>query len=392
MSSALQARIDELSLAIERQKQVLLDLEKSRSHARCELNAILDPMARLPVEISSDIFVWCLPDSPRPHSGQAPLLFLRICHRWSDIAIATPTLWTSISCPSLADGADLDIWLQRAGDLPLSISLHGSLHSSAAVAVEQYAHRLRDMMLQPRHLEQLAIQFPSLATLRVLGLPDDRTGGRECLDIMRKAPALTKCDLNPIRWFRNAPPTPLTHHSLRRLRLRGLNCSSSVLKYLTLPALERLHISDLNLTTGELAAFFVRSSPPLLSLRVEGLDDEDLRESLRLVPNVTDLSMKFPEPTIDPLMVLLEDLGPNRELLPNLRNLCIEDCFNHDVDYEAVIDALVARRVAPQSRLQSFKLITQNPEPHPDSIAALRKFAEESGMQIHVGTSRYNYI
>ncbi|KAJ6453119.1 hypothetical protein C8R45DRAFT_915853 [Mycena sanguinolenta] len=389
----LRAQIDELSLAIERQKQVLLDLEKRRSDARCELNATLDPVARLPVEISSDIFAQCLPEFPRPHCGEAPILLLNICRIWRDIAISTPSLWTSISCPSLTDGSDLDIWLQRAGCLPLSISLRGSLRSSAAVAIKQHAYHFRDLTLELPHLKELVLPLPSLATLMVLGMPEDRTGGRECLDIMHNAPALTKCGFNPMRWFRDAQqPTPLTHLSLRNLRLSGINCGEIMLKYLTLPALESLYISDLNLTTTQLASFFARSSPPLLSLQVAGLDDEDFSESLRLVPSVTDLSMKFPEPTINPLTILVEDLGPNQALLPNLRTLCIEGCFTHDVDYEAVISALAARRAAPHSRLESFEFFSNNPEPHPDAIAALRKFVEESGIHIRVGTSSDNCI
>ncbi|KAJ6481092.1 hypothetical protein C8R45DRAFT_775789, partial [Mycena sanguinolenta] len=86
-------RIDEISLAVERQKQVLRDLEKSRNEARRQLNATLDPMALLLVEILSEIFVRCLSNSLRPHTVEAPLLFLRICHLWAYIAIATPSLW-----------------------------------------------------------------------------------------------------------------------------------------------------------------------------------------------------------------------------------------------------------------------------------------------------------
>ncbi|KAJ6453154.1 hypothetical protein C8R45DRAFT_847260, partial [Mycena sanguinolenta] len=95
MSSAtiLRARIDELSRAIEHQKRILRNLEKLRSDVRCDLNATLDPMARLPFDISSDIFALCLPDAPRPHSDEAPIIFLNICRIWRDIATSTSSLW-----------------------------------------------------------------------------------------------------------------------------------------------------------------------------------------------------------------------------------------------------------------------------------------------------------
>ncbi|KAJ6487198.1 hypothetical protein C8R47DRAFT_979188, partial [Mycena vitilis] len=125
MSSAsnLRARIGELSSAIDRQKQVLRDLESSKSKAQRDLNAILDPMSRLPIEISSEIFQLCIPDSPGPDSSDAPTLFLSICHLWSNIALSTPSLWNTIHIDN--DSADWDLmhleaWLSRARSLPVS--------------------------------------------------------------------------------------------------------------------------------------------------------------------------------------------------------------------------------------------------------------------------------
>ncbi|KAJ6487231.1 hypothetical protein C8R47DRAFT_933336, partial [Mycena vitilis] len=92
----LRARIDELSSLIELQKQVLRDLERKRSQIQRDLNVVLDPMSRLPLEISSKIFIRCLPDSPRCDAGAAPMVFLNTCHLWSTIALSTPALWTTI--------------------------------------------------------------------------------------------------------------------------------------------------------------------------------------------------------------------------------------------------------------------------------------------------------
>ncbi|KAJ6453156.1 hypothetical protein C8R45DRAFT_762361, partial [Mycena sanguinolenta] len=94
---------------------------------------------RLPVEISSEILVRCLPDSPRVYPHQVPLSFLRICHRWTDIALATPSLWTSILWESIADAVNLDSWLQQARVLPLCTSLHGDLRPDAAAVMKKHA-------------------------------------------------------------------------------------------------------------------------------------------------------------------------------------------------------------------------------------------------------------
>ncbi|KAJ7482811.1 hypothetical protein B0H11DRAFT_1678849, partial [Mycena galericulata] len=89
-------RIDKLSSEIARQRDILRDLENQKSAAhRGELNTILDPMSRLPLEISSDIMLRCLPTTTMadPHPHDAPMVFLNICRTWSNIALATPSLW-----------------------------------------------------------------------------------------------------------------------------------------------------------------------------------------------------------------------------------------------------------------------------------------------------------
>ncbi|KAJ6531126.1 hypothetical protein B0H19DRAFT_967132, partial [Mycena capillaripes] len=54
-----------------------------------------NPVLRLPPELTSEIFLFCLPDSEFnvPNSTTAPLLLCQIFRRWRDIALATPGLW-----------------------------------------------------------------------------------------------------------------------------------------------------------------------------------------------------------------------------------------------------------------------------------------------------------
>ncbi|KAJ7625233.1 hypothetical protein DFH06DRAFT_1007839, partial [Mycena polygramma] len=95
--SELLTRIEELSTSIHAQKQILQDLKSKRIKAQSELNAVRDPTARLPVEISAEIFLHCLPsDSPElpgPDPGAAPMLLLNVCHSWRSVALSTPALW-----------------------------------------------------------------------------------------------------------------------------------------------------------------------------------------------------------------------------------------------------------------------------------------------------------
>ncbi|KAJ7218864.1 hypothetical protein B0H12DRAFT_1271728 [Mycena haematopus] len=95
----LRARIMELDTEINLQKElrVIKKLEHDKSLVQSQLNAVLDPIARLPFEISSGIFLHSLSGPfPEPGADHVPTLLLNICHTWSTIAISTPDLWSAI--------------------------------------------------------------------------------------------------------------------------------------------------------------------------------------------------------------------------------------------------------------------------------------------------------
>ncbi|KAJ7146177.1 hypothetical protein C8R44DRAFT_599326, partial [Mycena epipterygia] len=71
-------------------------LEAERKIIRKELRTISYPVLKLPPEITSGIFVHCLPTLPSdPRLLEAPLLLLGICKGWREIALQTPALWAS---------------------------------------------------------------------------------------------------------------------------------------------------------------------------------------------------------------------------------------------------------------------------------------------------------
>ncbi|KAJ7623500.1 hypothetical protein FB45DRAFT_837762 [Roridomyces roridus] len=85
----------------------------------------------LPPELTSAIFAFCLPESEfvEPDPSAAPLLLLRVCRRWRDIALSTPALWASLhinlewfyGCKAV-DVLFCD-WISRSGRMPLSIKI-----------------------------------------------------------------------------------------------------------------------------------------------------------------------------------------------------------------------------------------------------------------------------
>ncbi|KAJ7639573.1 hypothetical protein FB45DRAFT_705224, partial [Roridomyces roridus] len=56
------------------------------------------PVLSLPKEITTDIFLRCLPDTvgTHPNDRRFPLLPLYVCRAWRDVALSTPTLWVSL--------------------------------------------------------------------------------------------------------------------------------------------------------------------------------------------------------------------------------------------------------------------------------------------------------
>ncbi|KAJ7449974.1 hypothetical protein B0H11DRAFT_1928361 [Mycena galericulata] len=146
----LQAHIEKITADIELQKQVLKKLEHSKSLAQRQLNTICDPIARLPLEISSEIFMQCLPLLAEPGAHNIPMVLVNICNTWTDIALSTPALWAAVRVVfPRSEGFRqlLRTWLQRARNHPLSISLTNTFHQ-AAVMYTIWRH-----VQQLKHLE-----------------------------------------------------------------------------------------------------------------------------------------------------------------------------------------------------------------------------------------------
>lgn len=103
-SIIIQSTIELESIRIEMERTRQLYMELSGQHERL-LNymeahrALLSPARRLPVEVLQEIFHHCsldkLEGSLVDHR-QAPVLLTHICSSWRRVAIATPSLWSSI--------------------------------------------------------------------------------------------------------------------------------------------------------------------------------------------------------------------------------------------------------------------------------------------------------
>ncbi|KAJ7250296.1 hypothetical protein C8J57DRAFT_1017069, partial [Mycena rebaudengoi] len=132
------AELDSAIHVLDARKSVL---EAERRIVRRKLRSLVYPVLTLPAEITSEIFIRCLPPIPsgprtrlpkKPSRHNAPLLLLEICRRWREIAMATRRLWESFELtdyysfsPNLKMPLEkLSNWLTHASSAPLSILLH----------------------------------------------------------------------------------------------------------------------------------------------------------------------------------------------------------------------------------------------------------------------------
>ncbi|KAJ7755787.1 hypothetical protein B0H16DRAFT_1782889 [Mycena metata] len=189
----LRARLAEADASIVELKSRLTAVEAVRQQLQSQLDGIVYPVANLPPEITSNIFLRCLPPSPElnkpvkgyPRMSQAPLIFLRICKLWRDIALSTPRLWVDLllSLEELEMDEDelerrIADWFGRAGTCPLSFSVRGWMGMDAfgsdaiSATLRSYAPHLQSICLQLETAHFEAIEdftgpFPMLENLAV---------------------------------------------------------------------------------------------------------------------------------------------------------------------------------------------------------------------------------
>ncbi|KAF8181284.1 hypothetical protein BJ912DRAFT_979953 [Pholiota molesta] len=135
----------EMDTKIKEIRLMLVGLVCERQKLKEQVNYNHDRLIhRLPPEIVADIFAFCIPadamDIDLQHITfdsrqviRAPLILSAVCRYWRTIAHAAPQLWqTLFLCPltlsshSFPQPRSIQKWIDRAGSLPLSISLHVS--------------------------------------------------------------------------------------------------------------------------------------------------------------------------------------------------------------------------------------------------------------------------
>ncbi|KIK34980.1 hypothetical protein CY34DRAFT_784200 [Suillus luteus UH-Slu-Lm8-n1] len=133
---------------------------------------------RLPPEILSQIFRYCLPeDDFSPALNKAPLLLTRICQPWRDVAMNTPSLWCKLQVEINLEEEQAaffhDSWLKRSQGYPLSLVLR--CYPSTKLLrnlLQPYMHQISSFSIGfPRLANRARHLLEGLSTLRELVLP-----------------------------------------------------------------------------------------------------------------------------------------------------------------------------------------------------------------------------
>ncbi|KAK7028313.1 F-box domain-containing protein [Favolaschia claudopus] len=353
MSSAeeeLRTRLIELDNEIDAQKTVLLNLEHEKCLVQRRLNAVLDPITRLPLEISSLIFMMLQPRDPFPipRPNKMPMVLLNVCNSWSNIALSIPALWTTFAIlfPCAKGLKDLlPVWLERTRGQPLSVCLDGVFDHDVVDIIWKHGKQLKYLEIWAedrikkkagaddsrvmRFWEKMPPEdLSSLKVLKLCGSSWDRTlpfSIRHIVELMNLAPNLNDCFLQEVRLADDGCRAGLVHSKLRRLSFRrgnGPGGDNGLVHYLSLPALEVLCMPD-RLSTSEWDVFVEESSPPLreLELLASHSDFAFFKKCFEATPDLERFevwSAKYPV-----LEEMFEALMLSPDLLPNLSTLVI---------------------------------------------------------------------
>ncbi|KAK7028358.1 F-box domain-containing protein [Favolaschia claudopus] len=401
----LRTRIVKLNSEIDVQLEVLKKLQSDRSLVLREMNAVLDPFARLPLEISSEIFVHCV-DKPAANPGalQVPLLLLNICHSWTNLALSTTNLWTTIDVTfpcSRGLKRLLPIWFQRARNRKLSVCLsNGKFHGDLDVldVVWNHGQQLKYLELRQAPDDELNAPEPidiwggrtplplsSLTTLVIGGMVKGQLVSLPIIRLLRLAPNLLECFIDATR-----VPLFFTDPDLMHLTLRRLVVGKPGKRLLSLPFLEALSLPMIEVDDHALIEFFKRSSPPLRELVLGNAPAFDtLKECLHLVPDLQTFEIWWQIGSAEATL-FFKALIDSPTLLLNLKTLIIH-LYNAPAG-ESVSESFwttfcagVRTRAAQHStciRIFRKRNLNASSTPPSDALSAFKELAQLAGVRI----------
>ncbi|KAF7337312.1 F-box domain-containing protein [Mycena sanguinolenta] len=406
-------------------------LENQLQEVEAKLKVVVYPVLSLPPEITSRIFVECLPgDDVSPLPAHAPLLLTLVCRRWKDIALSTCQLWSSLRIESFlceellvprGTSLRMQTWFSRARERPLSLIIRNAYGVKARdlepLDISSIVHTLfpdldlKDVLENAPLITKLRCSLgsreildfrgPTSNTLTILHIFSHDLSPLEFISILRNFPSLSDlaCSVQP---GGNDHHTPSTFPNISILRLYSDSDEIPpihVLELLTLPNLGSLQCR-LPLNAGVILPLLSRSACVLREFKCEfhQEDSTNISEILGILPSVETLDIFIAE--IDNILWAIDPQNKGSKLiLPRLRHLKIR-CLRHlrSSDYRSIVDIVHGRHAHPDTaELKSLRIINEDddnghnlgecPNCPSDADAAELRSLTASGFDLNVDTS-----
>ncbi|KAJ7698143.1 hypothetical protein B0H17DRAFT_1177509 [Mycena rosella] len=392
-----------------KERQRRLNNEKTAIQQSIDL--IVYPILTIPVEITSEIFLHCLPDEPqRPSVSAAPMLLGAVCREWRVISRGDRRLWATMKIDFTRGHRFVEEWLLRAGNMPLSLTLILSRAHERCRALFSFEEEPK-CDCPPLPIGLFAGSWEHLTTFR-----GDFFTPNECLALLARAARLTRCEFRNIEETEDFLPATVTPFLLNRLEYLGLASHPDyeyetsclpILQSLDLPRLRTLDLHCYFPFNDASFISFLRRSPDIqiFTARFDGPDDgpdDGVANSVfSAMPSLTTLGLHLD--TDDIFFQVLPLLATSHSFLPSIHALTfsvfIETLWS-DTRSDILVDALAARWEPPAgvARLRDFEfnfyLDTSDEENdgQPYGIAEHLWELMAEGMKLHIGPPEASWV
>ncbi|KAJ6548573.1 hypothetical protein B0H19DRAFT_1378987 [Mycena capillaripes] len=292
-------------------------LMKEKITVQASLNLIVYPILILPVEITTEIFLHCLP------SAVVPLRLSRVCQQWRDIAYSNPRLWTVMKIGFQTDDhrgfhTFIRDWLLRAGTMALTLHF--------IILPDRRWGNSDPTFTTPTLCSCLKYCPFTDSWGRLTSFHGDDFTPAECLQLLTHATRLVRCDFRHVVDRRRSPSsvTPLILPELTYLGFAYIDHAA-------------LFVGVFYLSWVESALHsFLKRTPSIQWFRYDHYQRVDLYDPHSAIPNritrfthtldvmpfLTSLSVSV-DITHDIFDIFDRLSGPTRTFLPHLRKLAL---------------------------------------------------------------------